>query len=701
MSLTTNLPGRLRNTTLPRTHALLPLFEAVVNSIHACEDFPDRSITEGTIAIHILREPKLMEQGSLVGDESAKRSRPEALPEIVGFKIVDNGVGFNDANMKSFKELDSDYKEEKGCRGIGRLLWLKAFRSVEVKSNYCLEDGKVFQRVFAFDKQHGVNPNNPEGKSLPDECVPQTVVILSEFLPGYRKYAPKTIHKIAHNMLEHCLWYFIREGGRPKISIIDGDTSILLDDIFDWYTLGNIEHDTLKIKEYDFELTYIKARNPNTNSHEICYCAADRLVKKENITNKIPGLYRRISDGQGHFAYLCFVVSAFLNERVRSERTGFDIEENRNNNDTCQSSFFELIDESHDDEIVFEDINSAVLSKIAEQLGSILNQNKENGRQRVVNFVSTTAPKYKPIMRHCAELAVDPDTSDKELDIILYKRLSELEVNLISEGHDLANPQEDEPFEEYEARLQQYLAVASDIKKSDLANYVFHRKVVLDFFEEAIKRHRNGKYSQESIVHQLIMPMQIESDEIKFEDANLWLLDERLAFHSYLGSDKTLSAMPITGATETLKPDIACVNIYENPILVNEGQQLPLSSITVVEIKRPMRNDYSEGEKDNPIEQALLYVQKIREGNVKTSGGRLIPQSNSIPAFCYVLADLSPKMIDRAKMAGLKPTSDYMGYFGFNPNYNAYIEVIGFERLIKAAKERNRAFFDRLGLPSN
>lgn len=700
MSLTTNLPGRLRNTTLPRTHALLPLFEAVVNSIHACEDLPNKAITEGSIAIQILREHKPLEQASLVGNENNKKYGPEALPEIVGFKITDNGVGFNDANMKSFKELDSDYKEKKGCRGIGRLLWLKAFKNVNVTSSYISEEGKIFYRTFAFDKQQGINPTNPEGKFLIGTKPLETVVTLSGFFHSYRKYAPKTIHKIAHNMLEHCLWYFIREGGRPKISLVDGDTSVFLDDIFDEYTLGNIEHELLKIKEYNFELTYIKARNTNLSSHEICYCAAERLVKKENITNKIPGLYRRISDNLGQFAYLCFVVSAFLNERARSERTGFDIEESRNNPDSGQTSLLELIDESTDDEIVFEDINSAVLSKIAERLDSILDKNKTSGRQRVESFVSTTAPKYKPIMRHYPDLNVDPDISDKELDIILYKKLSELEVSLISKGHDLASPQTDEPFKDYESRLQQYLSMASDIKMSDLANYVSHRKVVLDFFEEVIKKHRDGKYSQENVVHQLIMPMRVESDEIKFEDANLWLLDERLAFHSYLGSDKTLLSMPITGSTETLEPDIVCVNVYDNPILVNEGQQLPLASITVVEIKRPMRNDYKGGEQKCPISQALLYIEKIREGKITTSGGRRIPESHSIPAFCYVLADLTPKMIERAKLFCLKPMSDYMGYFGYNDNYKAYIEVIGFDRLIKAAKERNRAFFDRLGLPS-
>jgi hypothetical protein len=41
-----------------------------------------------------------------------------------------------------------------------------------------------------------------------------------------------------------------------------------------------------------------------------------------------------------------------------------------------------------------------------------------------------------------------------------------------------------------------------------------------------------------------------------------------------------------------------------------------------------------------------------------------------------------------------------MGYFGFNEPHKAYIEVMSFDRLLNAATERNRAFFDKLGLPS-
>ena len=44
---------------------------------------------------------------------------------IVEFLIVDNGVGFDDANMASFETLDGDCKADQGCRGVGRLLWSK------------------------------------------------------------------------------------------------------------------------------------------------------------------------------------------------------------------------------------------------------------------------------------------------------------------------------------------------------------------------------------------------------------------------------------------------------------------------------------------------------------------------------------------------------------------------------------------------
>ena len=159
--------------------------------------------------------------------------------------------------------------------------------------------------------------------------------------------------------------------------------------------------------------------------------------------------------------------------------------------------------------------------------------------------------------------------------------------------------------------------------------------------------------------------------------------------------------MPITGATDTKEPDLIGLKVFDNPLLVAEGPALPLASIVVIEIKRPMRNDATSGEVDDPIEQALSYLVRVREGKVQTPMGRPIPSSENIPGFCYVICDLTSSIVRRCKMHDLKQTDDAMGYFGYKENLRSYVEVISFDRLVNAAKQRNKAFFDKLGLPTN
>jgi hypothetical protein len=159
--------------------------------------------------------------------------------------------------------------------------------------------------------------------------------------------------------------------------------------------------------------------------------------------------------------------------------------------------------------------------------------------------------------------------------------------------------------------------------------------------------------------------------------------------------------MPVTGAEATKEPDILALNVYDNPLLVSEGMSVPLASITVIELKRPLRDDAREGEDKDPIEQALGYLDRVRRGQVMTAGGRPIPDSQHIPGFCYVIADLTPSLQLRCKMKDLKPTSDKLGWFGYNDNFNAYIEVISFDRLVNAAKERNPWIREVLRKPRN
>ncbi len=673
MSLQTNLAGRLRNTNLPKSHGLLPVFEAVVNSIQSLEEAS--RLETGQITLEIIRNP-----------QQQMHSEKEVEQEFIkGFTITDDGVGFNDDNMTSFETLDSDHKIDKGCRGIGRLMWLKAFDLARVDSIFN-QDGKFYQRHFLFSAQKGVQSEQPvevHNKTA------RTVLVLDGFDATYYSNRRKTASAIAEALLEHCLWYFVRNPAAPNIIVKDGSETIFLSTIFDQCMHSKATVEQVKIKDHSFELTHIKFRARVNQNHSMFLCAASRVVKEESISKKIPGLFGTISDDAGQFTYACYVTSSYLDEHVRSERTAFNIAEN-------------VEGLTSDLEVSRSDIRDAVVAKTKEYLSDYLQENMKAGRERVDAFIAHKAPRYRSIISHMneSELTVDPKMSDKDLELHLHRQYFEVETALLEQGHEIMNPVVESNFEDYQNRLNDYLQKANDFKQSDLANYVSHRRTIIDLLEKNIEQLDNGKYAREDLIHQLIMPMQKDSTQTPLDACNLWLIDERLAFHDYLASDKPLASMPITGDTSGKEPDLCALNVCDNPILVSDKKALPLASITVVEIKRPMRNDAREGEEKDPIEQALNYLDRVREGQTKTATGRLIPNSRDTPGFCYIICDLTPTVVQRCRIFDLTPTHDHMGYFGYSKSYGAFIEVISYNRLVQSAKERNKAFFDQLGLPT-
>ena len=674
------LNGRLRNTDLPYSKGLMPVYEAVINSVESIEDrseFEQKPLSNYQIDVEVLREETL--------DLDLKPGpRPEG--EVRGFRITDNGVGFNDENWESFNTLDSLYKVEKGCRGIGRLMWLKAFGNVTIDSSY-IKNGKIRRRRFTFDAHEEVVELEAETDGPPQIS---TIVRLEMFKRRFSTATHKTLDKIASGLLEHCLWYLIRKEGIPTIKVRDGESTIDLFDLFDAHMHSSSSSQTILIKEERFEITHVKIRVARNKFHNLGYCASGRLVKEENLTSKIPGLYAAISDGKGQFTYMAYLTGQYLDQKVTNERINFNISE-------TTDGLFENTD------ISYSDIRTAVFPYITEFLKESLEDVLKKGREKVEAFVSTKAPKYRPLLSHIPpdRLIVDPNISEKELDMLLHRETFEVEQEILNEGYELLN--NGNSYEDYAVRLKKYLEKVTDLKQSDLASYVAHRRVVIDLLEYAIAQQFNGKFVREDVIHDLIVPMRATSADTEYRRQNLWLLDERLAFHHFLASDLPLTSIPTTSSTSKKEPDIATIRVYENPLLVGDmGRQQ--ASITVVEIKRPMRKDFNAGESEtkDPIIQALGYLRRLREGACTVSG-RPIPNASKIPGYVYVLADLTDRLIDCCKLHQLTKTADGMGYFGYHSDesYNAYLQVISFDGLVASAKERNRAFFDQLGLPSN
>lgn len=680
-----HLQGQLRNFSLPLRSGLVPLFEAVVNSIHAIEErfhVPEDISRNGRIDIYIERGP---EAPSL---DLGPGRRPER--SIIGFKIVDNGIGFTDSNWAAFNHLHYTEKHDKGCRGVGRLTWLKAFERVHVESHYRDTRG-TWTRAFDFSRDEEVTGGDPERAS--NEKPISTCVRLSGFLDRYARAVEKTPDAIASRLLEHTLSYFVRSTGVPKIRILDEqtDTEIDLRHLFDQQMLAGSEHREFRIKEVRFDITHVKFRARADRKHVLAYCAGQRLVSEEVLD--IPGLSASLSDEAGLFRYAGYVVSDFLDQRVVAERTGFDIE------DDVEDLLTPI-------EITRRDIRDAAKPLIIEFLGDSLTTNIEAGRKCLDHFVKKTAPQYIPIVRYVGRdnLYFDPSVSDAQLDRELHTQKYQVQQTLLSEGAKLLKPDLSESYETYTQRLRAYLERLQSVKQSDLAAYVTHRRVVLDLLSNALTIKSDGTFERESLIHNLIMPMGSTHEDLEYlRGSNLWLLNERLAFHQhYLGSDKSLSANPITGATGGKEPDIVAMNIYDNPHAFSDTIASSQATITVVEIKKPMRSGYAPGEDKDPIEQALGYLRRIREGGVMSKTGRPIRNAENLPGYIYVLADLTPSMRARCDYAALHEAPGGQSYFGWNPSRNikAYIEVIDFGGLLDAANQRNAAFFEFLGLPN-
>ena len=81
--------------------------------------------------------------------------------------------------------------------------------------------------------------------------------------------------------------------------------------------------------------------------------------------------------------------------------------------------------------------------------------------------------------------------------------------------------------------------------------------------------------------------MRSSTDDTFYSQQNLWLLDERLNSYGVIHSDRQLKSIDGLESNSSLRPDLIA---FDHEYLLGEGPQ-PLTNLTVVEFKRPMRDD--------------------------------------------------------------------------------------------------------------
>ena len=671
MQMIVNVAGQVGQIRLGQNKALWPLFETVINSIQSLED---TKAEHKEITIEAVRNTHVQYR---INKDGSKTEEPSHFERFV---VSDNGNGFNEENYKSFQEAYSQLKVKKGCKGIGRFLWLKAFEKVEVRSIY-REKEKWYLREFDFTLS-GVSPDGDAKELEGEEHSSLTVVSLNGFFPKYRDTVAYGLESLAKRIIEHCLPYFIM-GTCPSILLKDNrGESISLNDYFTQIYKDALHHDSVELKGRQYQL-YHMLLSQGADGHELHLCANNREVKSYDLSKRISNLEkgRKMPTSDGEVYYVGYLAGDYLDESINIERSEFEFDD------------LPILGENRpagEDEIV-----DAAVEMIKAYLHDDLKKQGDEKKKQIDHLVQSSRPQYRLLLNKRPQVyeEIPAGLTDDKIDLELYKHQQKWELETVKQRQDFEEKvkQNAETDPEFQPLFDDYCLNINELSRAGLAEYVIRRKAIIDLLGKALEVDQNGNYSLESRIHSIICPMQVTSDEVRLDDMNLWLIDDRLAYHHYLASDKYLNKLQVLDNNVHKRTDL----IVFDAALSYSAETDDINSISIVELKRPQRND-PVSEENDPVWQVLKYVRDIRGGKVKKDNGRDFGDMSRVSFYCYVIGDLTQSMKDSAEGRGLRQTQDRQGYYGYNETYGAYVEVISYDKLLKNARQRNQVFFDKL-----
>ena len=186
----------------------------------------------------------------------------------------------------------------------------------------------------------------------------------------------------------------------------------------------------------------------------------------------------------------------------------------------------------------------------------------------------------------------------------------------------------------------------------------------------------DGKFNKEKYMHNLIYPMRTSADLVDYESHNLWLIDETLSYCHYITSDIPFDNNPAEERTDVL--------FLDRPVAVTDSVNdgTIFDSITIFELKRPMRDNYTES--DNPIEQLYGYVQKIKTGETKDMNHRPIRTGDTTQFYLYAICDVTDSLKIILDQHSFTPTPDGLGWYRYNDRLHSYFEILSYDKVLNA-----------------
>lgn len=672
-ALSNNIENRVQKLPKPSnaTQGLQPLFEAVSNSAYAIEDRLKENVSNGNLAIRVTN----------LSDS-----------EKIELVVSDDGVGLDLERYNAFCQVDTDFKRSKGGKGVGRLFWLDAFKEITVESVYKL-GAEHARRKFNF-VLNNAEQVKPEFEDKLDNVAPTGTVITFRGLrtSDYADHFPKRSDTFLRYFSAHFIADFLMGKG-PKISVdLDGAVTKYPSAIVDLKVGPSIKSGIFELPKYGrieiIGFTCLSEASTGLDGkHQLHLLGNGRTVETRKVDNLL-GVTDLEVDGKSDLVFHGCVSGDYLDSRVNEGRTAFNF------NEKILSEIVRGCMEQVRTGMLPRQVE-AYAEKRKEKYNSFVTRYPTYGfdddetQLKRVPFHATTAEEF------AAGLVKYQIRREEERQVALQKVIDALDLDSIPKNFS-----------------QTVVDATKDIQASErlaLAQHVVRRKLALELLEKLIKRikSREGKddeFHLEETLHSFICPIRVRGDdplEVKSRAHELWIVDERLAFTRAFSSDKRLDAILAAGGTAD-RPDLLIWDLAfglgitdtENDDFVDTA--VPLSSMMVVEFKRPGRRDYKKAE-DQIEAQITKYLAQLKGGQIETFERGKVSVSNDCVFHCYVVADIVGDLVEQ--LSNWETTASGRGRIRpLRGQYQGAIEVIQWQDIVNDAWMRNRATLRAAGL---
>lgn len=354
--------------------------------------------------------------------------REKIPPYVDKIEIIDNGDGFNEENLKSFKEYGSKHKISLGCKGVGRFVYLKLFKHIDIKSKNI---------EFSFN----VNGVEKERKASNSE----TKILFLKPKDDIRI----DFKDLEQSIREHFLAYFLIHHKNTMQPI---EINIYNNDELKCNILSNqtptFKEKQFNIGKYSFTLTYAYGNKELDNEG---YYVADKRVVSKNSDLENEKKYNLFKDNELKIYFI--LESEYFNKNVSNERNELLIYPKQKN--TLQF---------HD--LCWEDIHNELdiqLKEIYKENGFDIDKTiKKNRKEAIKNF-----PYLGAYFDNSNELNIEQMQKNAK------KEFENDKIFLRNENN--------KNDKDYEVKL-------SKVTQAELAEYVFDRNKLIQQLRESVKK---------------------------------------------------------------------------------------------------------------------------------------------------------------------------------------------------------------------